>query len=228
MRTPVFHRRFDYDRGLLPNRHLAELERGVETIEQARERSGATIGYPGWGLVYFLLLSHLDPAAEGEQILIETGTNWGCTTIVLAQALADAGVAGRVLSFEIDAGNIARARENLLLAGLADRVEIVAGDTRETLPKALSGRHGLRFALLDASHLFDDVMAEFEALLPHLADDALVLLDNTYRIAEEGEDPRVNGALPEMLKRHGGNLINLEYVSWYTPGLAVWQRRPKL
>jgi hypothetical protein len=25
---------------------------------------------------------------------------------------------------------------------------------------------------------------------------------------------------------YGGNLINFEFVSWYTPGLAIWQKEP--
>lgn len=65
-------------------------------------------------------------------------------------------------------------------------------------------------------------------MLPRLADDALVVFDNTYRIAEEGEDQRVNGALRTIQTRHGGNLINFEFVSWYTLGLAIWQKQAKL
>ena len=56
MKPPIFHRMFDYDRRLLPNAHLAALEVGVTTIEQAREQTGATIGYPGWGLIFHVLL----------------------------------------------------------------------------------------------------------------------------------------------------------------------------
>jgi hypothetical protein len=68
----------------------------------------------------------------------------------------------------------------------------------------------------------------FEIVLPKLADDALVIFDNTYGIADKGEDPRVNGFLRDMPALYGGNLINMEYVSWYTPGLAIWQKRPVL
>jgi len=38
----------------------------------------------------------------------------------------------------------------------------------------------------------------------------------------------VNGFLKLLQARHGGNLINLEFVSWFTPGLAIWQRTPNL
>lgn len=226
MRDPIFHRMFGYNPALLPNAHLATLEAGVTTIEQARERTGMTIGYPGWGLIYHILLSHLDRSRE--EILIETGSNQGCTSIVLAQALIDAGCRGRVLTFELDPDNVAKAKANYAAANVADRIDIHQGDVRKTFPAALAPHQGLRFAFLDASHLFRDIMFEFETLLPHLASDAIVLFDNTYQLFEGAEDPRVNGALKHIAKTHGGNLINFENVSWFTPGLALWQRTPAL
>ncbi len=226
MKPPIYHRMFSYNLSLLPNPQLAVLENGVNNIDDARKKSGATIGYPGWGLIYHLLLSHLD--RNRSEVIVETGTNWGCTTIVLAQALIDAGCTGRVITFELEPENLTRATDNLIAARVADRVELHLGDSRIELSMALEQVRGVRFAFLDASHLYNDVMREFEIVLPKLADDALVIFDNTYLIANEGEDSRVNGALKEILFKHGGNLINLEFVSWYTPGLAVWQRKPKL
>lgn len=226
MKPPVYHRMYGYDLARLPNRHLATLEEGVGTIEQARQRSGASIGYPGWGLIYHLMLAHLD--RKRYEVVVETGTNWGCTTIVLAQALADAKCEGHVVTFELDEDNAEIARSNISAAGLSDRVKLHVGDSHKLLQAALRGDATVRVAFLDASHLFYDVLYEFEAIFPRLADDALVIFDNTYQIAEEHEDQRVNGALKAIVQRHGGNLINLEFVSWYTPGLALWQRRPIL
>lgn len=226
MRAPIFHRMFGYNTDLLPNRHLAELERGVTTIEEARKRTGATIGYPGWGVIYYILLSHLD--RNREEILIETGTNYGCTTIILAQALKDAGCQGKVITIELDSENIDVAKRNFDTADVSGRVDIRQGDTRDILPQIVEGKNNLRFAFLDASHLYDDIMFEFETILPYLSDDAIVLFDNTYQIAVEGEDQRVNGALRTIKERYGGNLINLEFASWFTPGLAIWQKTPML
>lgn len=219
----------DYDRRLLPNRFLASLEEGVTTIDQARDKSGASIGYPGWGLIYYLMLSHLDRSRE--EIVIETGTNWGSTTIVLAQALKDAGCRGKVVTFELEAENVTRARAHFAAAEVADRIEIFEGDSRRNLPgylRANCAEKSLRFAFLDASHLEEDLFAEFESVLPYLADDALVAMDNTYRIAEPDEDQRVNGALRKFPERYGGNLVNFEHVSWFTPGMAIWQKAPNL
>jgi predicted O-methyltransferase YrrM len=226
MKPPIFHRMFNYDRALLPNAYLASLEEGVSSIDEARSRTGASIGYPGWGLIYYILLAHLDRSRH--EVIVETGTNWGCTTIVLAQALIDARCQGRVITFELEPENAARANANLQAAGVADRVDLHLGDSRELLPRALEKENGIRVALLDASHLYDDVKREFEAVLPKLSDDALVIFDNTYRIAEDGEDPRVNGFLRDMQGWYGGNLINFEFVSWFTPGLVVWQKKAAL
>jgi predicted O-methyltransferase YrrM len=229
LKPPIFHRRFDYDRDLLPNSHLAKLEEGVRTIDQARDRSGASIGYPGWGLIYHLMLSHLD--RNRKEIVLETGTNWGATTIVLAQALIDSGCQGKVITFEIEPENVEKAKHNLTAAKVAGWVDIIMGDSRKNLPTTLKERvapRSLRFAFLDASHLEMDMLAEFESVLPYLADDALVLFDNTYCIATPEEDQRVNGALKKFPGLFGGNLINLEFVSWFTPGMAIWQKMPKL
>ena len=222
MKPPKYHRMFGYNLDLLPNVHLAELERCATNIKEARALTGATIGYPGWGVIYYILLSHLDRARE--EILLETGTNWGCTTIILAQALKDAKCKGKVITIELEPENIARAKENFKAANLTDTIDIRQGRSQDELAKIVKQHSNIRFAFLDASHLFDDVMDEFETILPALTDDAIVLFDNTYQIAENHEDQRVNGALQHIQKKHGGNLINMEFVSWFTPGLAIWQK----
>lgn len=224
MKPPLFYRLFDYDRARLPNRHLASLDEGVTDIATARTRSGASIGYPGWSLIYDLAVSTIDP--DGDNPIVETGSNWGCTTIVLAQALIDRKARGHVVTIELDPENAQRARANYEAAGVADRVTLVEGDAKLRLSEVAQGLGPIRFAFLDGCHLHDDVVIEFEAVADQLAPGALVVFDNTYQIAEPHEDQRVHGALKTIVDRHGGNLINLPFVSWYTPGVAVWQKSP--
>lgn len=227
MKDPIYrHRRLDYNLQLLPHPLLREIEAQVHDVESAMRLSGLTIGHPGWGLIYHLLLSHL--RKDEAEILIETGTNEALTSILMAQAVVDTPCKGRVITFERGHRNLIRARENIESSGLSQVIELVEGDIRETLAPRLEGLSDIRFALIDACHLYKDVMGEFTTLLPHLAEDAIVIFDNTYDIAEAGEDPRVNGALKEIRRRFGGNMINLEQVSWGTPGLAIWQKEPKL
>ncbi len=224
MKEPKFYRRFDYDRQLLPNAHLRELETGVATIEQARARSGLTIGYPGWGVLYYATLCALEPGRPAT--IVETGTNWGCSTIVLASALEAAGVDGVVHTIEINPDNHAKARDNFAKAGVGGRVVPHLGDTREVLPRLLPTLGELSVVFLDGGHTSELVRSEFEAILPKLAPRAIVMLDNTYQIAESHEDQLVNGFLKWLMREHGGNLVNLPFCSWYTPGLAIWQRAP--
>lgn len=225
MKEPKFYRIFDYNKKLLPNKHLALLEEGVKTINQARMMTGASVGYPGWNLIYFLLLSHLDK--NRDEVLIETGSNFGCTTIILAQALVDAKCKGKVISIEIDKNNIERAKENLKLSKLENKVELLNGSTQKLLPEVTKKNKNIRFAFLDASHLYDDILFEFETILPALADDAIVMFDNTANMSDEGEDTRVFGALKGIKRKYGGSFINLEFVSWYTPGMVIWSANKK-
>ena len=224
MKAPVYYRRFDYDKALIPNKYLASLEDGVCTIEEAKTKTGFTIGYPGWNLVYDMVLSHLHP--EKYNIILETGTNVGCTTIMLAQALKDSGCRGKVYTIELDRKSYEIALTNFEKAGVCDFIEAVNANSHDFLKDFVETNWSIRIAFLDASHLFDDVVAEFEAILPSLAPQSLVIFDNTYQIAEENEDQRVNGAIREILRRYGGNLVNFETVSWCTPGIGIWQKSP--
>lgn len=223
MRQPKFHRMFDYSRSLLVNDYLRSLEDGVENLEQARTKSGLTIGYPGWNLLYYATLCGLD--RERENVIVETGSNLGCSTIVLAQALKDSRLPGHVHTVELVEENYRQARENVVRAGLQDYVTLACGDSVAFLRTLATRVTRVRFAFLDGAHEQDTVVAEFDAIHPLLDDKSLVFFDNTYRIAEPHEDQRVNGALRIITQRFGGNLVNFENTSWFTPGQAVWQRR---
>ncbi len=224
MRDPKFFRRYDYDRGLLPNAHLRVLD-DVSSLDEAKEKTGWSIGYPGWGLLYYLVMTSLDHDVE-QNILIETGTNLGSSTIMLAQALIDSGVDGHVHTFEIDQAFHDRAKTNLASAGVDHVVTQYLGDAKSLLPGIAASLEQIQLAFLDGSHLVVDVLEEFAAVHPKLARNGLVIFDNTYLIADEAEDQRVHGALATLVSEYGGNLINFPSVSWYTPGVAIWQQYP--
>ncbi len=118
------------------------------------------------------------------------------------------------------------ALNNFMKAGVSEFIEASNSNSLDFLKFFIYQHSSIRVAFLDASHLFNDVIAEFNTILPLLEDQSIVIFDNTYLIAEEHEDQRVHGALREILKRYGGNLINFEYVSWFTPGIAIWQKKP--
>lgn len=223
MRQPIFDYRItDYDRSLVPSRFVGFLDEGVIGPEDWIPRSGRSLGHPGWGLVYHLAMAMLDPGSPN--LILETGTNLGSTAIILAQAIRDSGRPGIVRTVEIDPAIASQASMRFDLAGVSSLVELFQGDSLALIPQMLSGSAPLRIAFLDGNHFHDHVVQEFELILPRLAEESVVLFDNTYSIAEGTEDPRVNGALRTIVHRHGGGLVNLPFCSWYTPGIAVWQK----
>ena len=222
MKPPKYYRITDYDRALLPNPLLRELEDGAGSQDEWMKRTGLSPGHPVWGILYHLLLGVLSP--DSENLIVETGTNWGTSTIVLAQALKDSRRAGRVLTAEIDADNHAKAKARFAQAGVADLIDARLGDSIAVLAEELPRRREINFAYLDGAHTFDHVMGEFALVHPRLAAGAMVVFDNTYEIAEPHEDQRVHGALIAIKQRYGGNIVHIPYVSWFTPGLAIWQQ----
>lgn len=221
MKPPVFRRCFDYPKSRLPNPRLRELEEGVHDIQAAEGASGLSVGYPGWNLLYYTALCSM--RHDAPNVLVETGANWGCSTIVLAQALIDSGRDGEVHAVELDAENADKARENLRLAGVAHRVTLHRDDSLAFL-RTFKPNGALSFVFLDGDHRRAVVVEEFALVRPWLDHKSIVFFDNTYLI--DPEDGRVNQALHDIKKRHGGNIINFENTSWYTPGQAIWQLDP--
>jgi len=218
---PEFYRDFDYDRSLLPNRFVAQLEEQTHDIESARDHSGATIGYPGWNLLYYAILACLKP--EEENILIETGTNLGFSTIFMAQALIDRKRQGIVHTIELEPENYQKAQQNFKAAGVAERINCYQGDSLKLLPEVIAPLESIRFAFLDGCHTREHVVEEFRLIHPKLEPGAIVFFDNIGNIGQAKNDQRVFGALKDISKLFGGNLIRFPFTSWFTPGQAMWQ-----
>jgi predicted O-methyltransferase YrrM len=207
-------RMFDYDHRLVPNPYLAELESRTPDLETAVTLTGLSIGYPAWNLLYYALMCSL-PTTDA--VVVETGTNHGFSTIIIAQALKDAGSKEKVWTVDIDPQVVPRAKANVERAGLSEYVEFLVGDSIAFL-KEFAGVHDhIDFAFLDGNHEFEHVVTEFE-----LIHDAIVAclgkvyFDNTV----SGE---VADALRHIRETHGGNLVRFDNCSWSPPGNAIWQ-----
>ena len=215
-RAAQVRRTFAYEYSRLPNRYLAEVESASAHLMDAKERTGLSIGYPAWNLLYYALLCSL-PDVDREVIVLETGTNQGFSSIVLAQALKDGGAKGIVRTVDVDARAVAAARDHILKAGLGDTVELNTGDSVEFLHRVVAEHGVVDFAFLDASHQEDDVLREFETVLPAVqACQGKVYFDNTSAGG-------VAQALQVISQRWGGNLIRFDNCSWSPPGNAIWQ-----
>ncbi|WP_319518887.1 O-methyltransferase [uncultured Martelella sp.] len=109
----------------------------------------------------------------GARDIVEFGTSFGISTLHLAAALRDNG-GGRLVSCEFEPSKVARARAHLAEGGLADLVEIRAGDALETLRSDLPDRIDL--LLLDgAKPLYRDILGMVE---DRLRPGALIIADN--------------------------------------------------
>jgi predicted O-methyltransferase YrrM len=223
VRDPVYRYRItDYDRSIIPSRFVAFLDDGVVDSADWIARSGRSLGHPGWGWIYHTILMLMDP--DRPNVIVETGTNVGSTAILIGQAIIDSGRDGVLKTIELDRQIHEEARRRFDLAGVSNVIEAHCGDALELLPKIVSDVEEIAVAFLDGNHFHDHVVEEFEIVLEKMRPDGAVILDNTGLIAEGREDPRVNGALRTIVTRHGGSLVNLPFCSWYTPGIAVWQK----
>jgi predicted O-methyltransferase YrrM len=111
--------------------------------------------------------------STGARNIVEFGTSFGISTLHLAAALRDNG-GGRLITTEFEPSKVARAQRNLEAGGVADLVELRAGDALQTLRDGLP--ETIDLLLLDgAKALYRQVLD----LVEHrLRPGALIVADN--------------------------------------------------
>lgn len=118
-------------------------------------------------------LLYLLARGSGARTIVEFGTSFGISTLHLAAALRDNG-GGRLIGSEFEPSKVARARANLAAAGLADLVEIRAGDALQTLATDLPD--AIDLLLLDgAKALYPEILDRLES---RLRPGAFIVADN--------------------------------------------------
>jgi caffeoyl-CoA O-methyltransferase len=137
--------------------------------------------------------------ALGVRRAIEIGTFTGFSALCVARGLPPD---GRLTCLDVSEQYTAVARRYWERAGVTDRVELRLGDAHETL-RALPAEptFGLAFVDADKAGYADYV----EQLHPRMADNGVVLLDNTLRggrvLAPETDDDRAVAELNAALAR---------------------------
>lgn len=208
MQPPYDYRLFNYDHDLIPNVWLRE-----EDAKEGPNLVGLSIGYPGWGLLYYSVMCHL--SAERENNLLEIGTNYGACTIIMAQALIDSKRKGGVFTIEISPVNAEIAQENFYNAGTAYTTELIVGDSRSVFATRKFPK--IDVAFIDGSHDYEDVRYDFDSVYQILSPDGLVIFDNTLLGG-------VHEALKSIHHQYHGNLIQFPYCSWSPAGMVLWTR----
>ncbi len=213
-------RRFDYERRLLPSRYLETIEgEDVSELEDVGKGPHQSIGYPAWNLLYYSVFCSILPEQEN-LVVVETGTNHGLSTIVMAQALKDLGTRAVVETVEVREHNVNIARGHVEAAGLSDFVRFHRSDAIEFLEELATRVDHIDFIMLDDGHASDHVIQEIDIVCPLVSACAgKVYFDNTKRggVAE---------ALHVLGERYGGNLVRFNNCSWSPPGNAIWQPSP--
>lgn len=205
---------FNYDRRLLPNAYLAEKEEKSYDLASAASETGLSVGYPAWNLLYYSLLCSI---ASPAPVVVETGTNLGFSTIVMAQALKDANVRAVVRTVDIDPDAVRCARQNAAKARMEEFISFSVGDSLEFLRRIVGEVGAIDFAFLDGSHATATVVSEFEVIHPLVtAAGGKIFFDNSG----SGD---VAAALRHIRHTFGGSLIEFKNCSWAPPGNAIWQ-----
>ena len=159
--------------------------------------------HPDQGELIYLLCRALNARR-----VVDFATSVGFSTLYLAAAVRDNG-GGSVIGAEIVPAKIATAGQNLAAAGLADFVEIRAGDARATL-RDLGG--AVDFALIDGwpggqgPSLSLEVM---RVVTPQLRPGALVLNDNAEPDYLAFVRDPVNGFRSMTLPLKGGTELSV-------------------
>jgi caffeoyl-CoA O-methyltransferase len=135
--------------------------------------------------------------ALGVRRAIEIGTFTGFSALCVARGLA---ADGRLTCLDVSEQYTAVARRYWERAGVADRIELRLGDAHETL-RALPAEPTFGLAFVDADKTgYPDYV---EQLHPRMADNGVVLLDNTLRgggvLAPETDDDRAVAELNAAL-----------------------------
>lgn len=138
-------------------------------MEELAERDRVPIVHWETGRMLAALCRAMDP------VVLEVGTAIGYSTLHMAEQLDR----GRVVTLERDPERVQQARGFLERAGVAERVEILEGDARETIERA-QGPFDLLFV--------DATKAEYRDYIdlaePKLSERALLVVDNLLMSGE--------------------------------------------
>jgi predicted O-methyltransferase YrrM len=138
-------------------------------MEELAERERVPIVHWETGRMLAALCRAIDP------VVLEVGTAIGYSTLHMAEQLER----GRVVTLERDPERAAQARDFLSRAGVAERVELVEGDARETI-QSVEGPFDFLFV--------DATKAEYrhyiELAEPKLTERALLVVDNLLMSGE--------------------------------------------
>jgi caffeoyl-CoA O-methyltransferase len=159
--------RYALEHTTAPSRQLAELEsQARDTLANPQMLSGPVVGR-----MLEILVSGLQA-----ELVLEIGTYAGYSALAMAAGLPPG---GRIITCEISPEHAQFARGHIEQSPYRDRIEIVVGSAHETIA-TLEGPFD--FVFIDAEK--SGYPAYYEAVLPKLAPNGMIAVDNTLRDGE--------------------------------------------
>jgi caffeoyl-CoA O-methyltransferase len=144
---------------------LEALRRLGEETEATTDAPQMSVGALEGAFLRFLV------AIKQPRLVLEIGVFTGWSSIEMARALPPG---GKIVACDVNEETTAVARRYAQEIGVADRIDYRVGDAAETIAE-LDGPFDLVF--IDAWK--PDYIDHYEQVLPKLADDGLILADNT-------------------------------------------------
>lgn len=135
-------------------------------------------------------------AVTRPMLVLELGTFTGYSSLSMAETLPPG---GRIITCDISEEHVALARRNIAASPVGDRIEIKVGPALSSIG-SLDGPFDLVF--IDADK--ENYLAYYEALLPKLAVEGLMVVDNVLwsgRVLEGGDDDPSTQAIREFNDR---------------------------
>lgn len=164
------------------------------------------------------LLVHLVDA----RFVVEIGTFTGYSSLAIARALPDD---GRLLCCDISEEYTAIAQKYWELAGVTDKIELRIAPAIETL-RSLPDDTVIDLAFIDADKT--GYRAYFEALLPRLRPNGLILIDNTLwsgAVVGDGDQSPDTVALRELNDFIAADARVESYILPISDGLTIVRKR---
>jgi predicted O-methyltransferase YrrM len=127
-----------------------------------------------WARFLMRLVGELAPRS-----CIELGTGFGISAMYQAAALEVLG-SGNLDTLDRDPSLIPIARRGFAEVGLEHRITLTQGPIGETLDAAAGRIAPIDYALIDAEHTEKATVENFDRLRPHLAEGAVVVVDDIF------------------------------------------------
>jgi predicted O-methyltransferase YrrM len=170
-----------------------EFERPMEVSEAAWWLSLP----PVWCQFLMRLVSELGPRSS-----IELGSGVGISGAYQAAGLRRDGTGG-IVTLDANPDWAKLAREGFEELGLTGTIELRLGDIAETLPGVLREVGPLDYAFVDAEHTEEGTISYFDALAPHLAPGAVVVVDDVTYPEQSRRAWRAIRGRPQVAKAVG-------------------------